>query len=504
MNVLVYFASGDLCDSVNGRHVDLAIDELSKGNHVVALICDEKLGPCMHNPLHSKLYCRFCKLAAKRDLHNLMPKDNVEYLNLGKLIDEVSSEPLPHFKYRDAEELRSLEYDNVQLGFGVMSTYISLTRNMDPKITPETKAYFDSLIKEQILTLRVLKLLQKKYHFGLVVFQNGRGAQLKPFLNYCQAEKIDFWCTEDFSTEQNCINNFWNDYAHSLYAYDKKFEECWEKSQDTSEKREEIARSFFENRRNAKAAGDKIYVKDQIKGLMPKDWDSSKENIVIFNSSEDEFCAVGNEWEKLKIFKSQMDGIIALAEHYKNDTTKHFTLRVHPNLKDLPYKYHQNLYKLNYPNLTVIPGWDPISSYSLLDAADKVAVFGSTMGVEASYWKKPVICLGPSFYHSFGITYNPKSLDEVWQLIDTKDLQPLYNEKALWYGYYYMTDLHDKTKYINVDYLIKPFMGKTIKCCKYKKILGSTFLYGFIMKFLGSSWMKKRKAEFSHISCEEA
>ena len=153
MNVLVYFASGDLCDSINGRHVDLAIEELSKGNHVVSLICDEKLGPCMHNPLHSKLYCRFCKHAAMRDLHNLMPKDNVEYLELGKLIDEVSNQPLPHFEYRDAEELRSLEYDNVQLGFGVMSTYISLTRNMDPKITPETRAYFDSLIKEQILTL---------------------------------------------------------------------------------------------------------------------------------------------------------------------------------------------------------------------------------------------------------------------------------------------------------------------------------------------------------------
>ena len=55
MNVLVYFASGDLCDSINGRHVDLAIEELSKGNHVVSLICDEKLGPCMHNPLHIKL-----------------------------------------------------------------------------------------------------------------------------------------------------------------------------------------------------------------------------------------------------------------------------------------------------------------------------------------------------------------------------------------------------------------------------------------------------------------
>lgn len=504
MNVLVYFASGDLCDSVNGRHVDLAIDELKKGNHVVALICDEQLGPCMHNPLHGRLYCKFCKLAAKKDLQTLMPKDNIEYLELGNLFRKVSKEPIPHFDYHDAEELKSLEYENIQIGFGIMSTYISLTRNMDPKITPESRLYFDALIKEQVLTLRALKLLQNKYHFGLAVFQNGRGAQFKPFLNYCQSENINFWCTEDFSTKHNCINNFWNDYAHSLSAYDNKFQACWEKSSDSPETREKIAHSFFENRRNAKAAGDKVYVKDQVKGLMPKNWDATKENIVIFNSSEDEFCAVGNEWEELKVFKSQMDGIISLVEHYKNDKTRHFTLRVHPNLKDLPYKYHQNLYHMNYPNLTVIPGWDPISSYSLLDAADKVIVFGSTMGIEASYWKKPVICLGPSLYHSFGIVYTPKTLDEVCSLMDTKDLQPLYNDKALWYGYYFMTDYHEKTKYVNIDYVIKPFFGKTVKCCSYKKLFGSTVLYGLVAKFLRLSSIMRINAEFSRISCEEA
>lgn len=504
MNVLVYFASGDLVDSVNGRHIDLAIDELHKGNHVVSLMCDEKLGPCMHNYLHSKTFCKFCKMVAKRDLRRLMPRHDVEYLELGKLIEQIAKEPFPLFKYETAEELRALEYEGVQIGFGVMSTYISLTRNMNPKITCKSRPYFDALIKEQVLSLRVLKFLQNKYNFGLVIFQNGRGAQLKPFLNFCQSEHIDYWCTEDFSAEHNSVENFWNDYAHSLKAYDKKFRQFWENSQDAPEERERIARSFFENRRNAKAAGDKIYVKDQVKGLMPKDWDASKENIVIFNSSEDEFCAVGNEWDQMKVFASQMDGIIAIAEHYKDDNTKHFTLRVHPNLKDLPYKYHQALYKLNYPNLTVIPGWDPVSSYSLLDAADKVIVFGSTMGVEASYWEKPVICLGPSYYHFFEITYNPSSPEEAWSLIDTKDLTPLPNDEALMYGYYYMSDKHEKTRHINIDYMDIPFFGKHIRCCSYKKLFGSTFLYGFVAKFFNNSWVKRQNAEFRDISCEEA
>ena len=35
---------------------------------------------------------------------------------------------------------------------------------------------------------------------------------------------------------------------------------------------EKIARSFFENRRNAVFAGDTIYVKDQVQGQMPEEW----------------------------------------------------------------------------------------------------------------------------------------------------------------------------------------------------------------------------------------
>lgn len=80
---------------------------------------------------------------------------------------------------------------------GVMSTYISQTRNLNPEINEKSRAYFDALIREQIVTALVFERLQKKHGFGLVVFQNGRGAQFKPFFNICKNLKIDFICTED-------------------------------------------------------------------------------------------------------------------------------------------------------------------------------------------------------------------------------------------------------------------------------------------------------------------
>ena len=503
MNVLVYFASGQLGGNLNEQHIDMIIEEQKKGNHVVALNCDETIGLCMSNSGKSKMYCSLCKFVARRDFRRLMPA-GVEQHWMKEFASIIDYDSLPTFEYSAAEELKTIEYKNVQVGFGVMSTYISLTRNMNPKITEASKKYFDALIREQVITLEILEYLQDKYNFGLVIFQNGRGAQLKPFLNFCQSRKIDFWCTEDFGRAKNYTNNFWNDYAHSMKSWYAKYQECWETSKDSIERKNEIAHSFFQNRRNAIAAGDKIYIKGQTAGLLPKDWDETKENIVIFNSSEDEFCSISKEWEVLKVFKSQLEGIISIVEHYKYDTSKHFTLRVHPNLKDLPYKYHKDLYKLHYDNLTVIPGWDKVSTYTLLDAADKVVVFGSTMGIEATYWKKPVILLGPSYYYDFGITYNPNDTEELWSLLETKELPTLYNDIVLKFGYFYMSDNHERTKNISIDLYIKKVNGHNLRCCVDKKLFGSNLLYAVVARLLWTRKIRNITAEYKHINFEEA
>lgn len=503
MNVLVYFASGQLSGNLNEQHIDMIIEEQKKGNHVVALNCDESVGLCMSNSGKSKMYCSLCKYVAKRDFQRLMPP-GVEQHWMKEYADILDYDSLPTFDYSTAEELKEIEYRNVQVGFGVMSTYISLTRNMNPKITEVSKRYFDALIREQVITLEILEYLQKKYNFGLVIFQNGRGAQLKPFLNFCQREKIDFCCTEDFGRSYNYVNNFWNDYAHSMRAYLKKYHDCWSTAEDSEDKKRETAESFFKNRRNAIPAGDKVYVKAQTAGMLPKDWDDTKENIVIFNSSEDEFCAVSKEWDVLKLFKTQMEGIKSIVEHYKNDSTKHFTLRVHPNLKDIPYKYHRDLYKLHYDNLTVIPGWDKVSTYTLLDAADKVVVFGSTMGIEAAYWKKPVILLGPSFYYDFDVSYNPKTQDELWSLIETNGLQNKFNDMILKYGFFYMSSNHERTKNVPIDLYIKTIRGRRLICSADKKIIGSNFLYAAIARLLWAKPIRNITALFKDIEFEEA
>lgn len=503
MNVLVYFAAGYLGSNLNEQHIDMIIEEQKKGNHIIALNCDETIGLCMSNPGKSKMYCSMCKYVTRRDFHRLMPT-GVEQHWMKEFANIIDYDSFPTFDYSTADELKLVEYKGVHVGYGVMSSYISSTRNMNPKITESSKKYFDSLIKEQIFTYEILNFLQERYNFGLVIFQNGRGSQLKPFLHFCKNRKIDFWCTEDFGYRYNFINNFWNDYAHSMKSYFRKYNECWETSKDAYNKKKEIGDSFYKKRRYAIAAGDKVYTKNQKEGLLPQGWDKTKENIVIFNSSEDECCSVSKEWDDLRLFKTQLQGIIAILDHYKNDDSKEFTLRIHPNLKDVKYKYHTCLFELNYSNLKVIPGGDKVSSYALIDAADKIIVFGSTIGIEASYWKKPVILLTPSFYYSFGITYNPKDINQLWMMLNKRDLPPLYNDMNLKYGYFYMSNNHERTKNISIDLYIKTINGKKISCCVDKKIWGSNLLYAIVSRLLWAKPIRNITAEFKNIDFEEA
>ncbi|MCB5658873.1 hypothetical protein LIQ27_22535, partial [Bacteroides fragilis] len=88
---------------------------------------------------------------------------------------------------------------------------------------------------------------------------------------------------------------FENALPHNLIINTNYAFECWNNSKDCDRIKKEKAKSFFEKRRNGIIAGDKVYIENQIKGKLPIDWDDTKRNIAIFNSSEDEFIAVDRD-----------------------------------------------------------------------------------------------------------------------------------------------------------------------------------------------------------------
>ena len=126
---------------------------------------------------------------------------------------------------------------------------------------------------------------------------------------------------------------------------------------------------------------------------------SNVENAVVyFSSSQDEFWALGPEWEV--DFESQYSGLSAyLAE---NQEVNHLIIRMHPNTLNKSVGYALNevrevsrLSRLFDGKVQVIAPHVPANSYSLASACRRVIVWNSTVGLESLYLGKDVTFLAP-------------------------------------------------------------------------------------------------------------
>ena len=230
----------------------------------------------------------------------------------------------------------------------------------------------------------------------IVCCYNSRFVYCRPIMDTAEIRGIKHLCYETAYNRQNQqVKITYSLTPHSVEGNTAITNQLWESPKYPESEKVKIAEQFFYKRRHSIKAGDKLYVKDQILGKIPEGWDEQKYNILILNSSEDEYAAIGDEFIDKSLFPNQITALKYIAEHYKDRKDIHFYLRIHPNLKNIPYRYHTDLLTLfnQYDNFTVIPGNSTISTYSLIDHSNKVIVFGSTTGPEAAYWGKPVILL---------------------------------------------------------------------------------------------------------------
>ena len=82
-----------------------------------------------------------------------------------------------------------------------------------------------------------------------------------------------------------------------------------------------------------------------------------------------------------------------------------FYLRVHPHMKELPSSTSQlvdiQALSSRYSNVCVIWPEENIDTYALIDACEKILTFGSTVGIEATYWGKPSILADYAKFENF-------------------------------------------------------------------------------------------------------
>lgn len=465
-------------------HTGIMLDEAylqnDLGHEVVFISCSSIIGNCFLNSQEKKSICYSCQCKNNHNL-KLLPK-SIRMYDISKYItsDLLDNCKNVRYSYNNVNSIKAIKYKDLYLGYGALSNYITITRNCNPLVDNDFVKYFDKILHKGILLYEALVKAVKEECPDRIYIFNGRLLETRILYDYAKAHNIEVYCMEG-SAVINGIQRktvFENSIPHDIYNITERIDKYWRNPAISEEEKKKIGVSFYENRRASRPAGDKVYTKNQESGLLPSNWDVKYENVVIFNSSEDEFASTSHEYDNMNLFDSQLQGIKVILEEYRNDQSKHFYIRIHPNLSSIKYKYYTDIYKLKYENLTVIGPEEKVSTYALIDAANKIVVFGSTVGIEASYSNKPVILLAGAAYSFLNVTYNPKSLEELKALLDTENLSPKRNiDNIVKYGYYVINELDNMPYKINFLAVKKRFFGRVLECCYYNKILNSTSIY---------------------------
>ncbi len=461
-----------------GMMLDEAI-ELSKNtnNEVLFAYCGGINLMCLFNSKGSRSLCSLCKISTAR----ILSQYNIKSVSL----DKYCKEKVEDFKFNTSQQFRDLEYKGVKIGLSIMSSYISLTRNLSPNIDSSSYGFFNEHAVQTAKTVSAFIELLDEYKPDNVYAYNGRYEEARPIYDVCVNRGLKIYLIEGIRAKNGFEKLLFEDHLpHDIHYWCQRRDYCWDHYDMTEEEKMLLGKSFYEKRRKGIYAGDKIYIKDQIDGEIPP-IDKAKINIGIMNSSEDEFAAVGSDWDVLRFFPTQIEGIEYMLSHA--DDNMHFYLRIHPNLKSIPYKYHTELLKLDqkYNNITVIPGDSQISTYTLMDHMDKIVSFGSTMSLESNYWGKPVINLLPAVFSYDELCYEPKDLDDLDRLLRA-DLKPIYNLNLIKYGAYV---LNQEPMYIadkNITYNVNPHKFFNIKfhTVPYINFLGSEYITGLFIAIL--------------------
>lgn len=453
MKVLFYSLFNNFLP-VFATQLEFIKEEQNKGNEVFILKCNGILDSCHANIKHSIIKCGRCQERVDRFAKILaIPQQNV--FNF-KYTEEAKSFKSPRFNSTD--ELLKYEFKGINIGRGVASNIISRFR--DFSITSEKyHSLIELQLKMAINTYLNGKRVMEEIKPDLVYIYNGRQAEDRPIIQVAKKMNIEF-ITYVSGSNMKKYRTFKNSVVHNLLAVQKDISFTWKTANVTT--RIEKGKSFFEKNINNNNKELPSFTENQKRNKLPKKFSKEKINIAIFNSSEDEVKTF-DDW-KTHLYEEQNQGITIIMEAFKDVKDIHFYLRVHPNLGTVRNKQVEEIEAFSFQNLTVIPPNSEIDTYALMQACDKVITFGSSTGVEATYWQKPSILFGKSYYDHLDCVYQPNSVEELSSLILDKNLKAKPRANALKYGYYVLehgtnlqlADIHDA----NDVYFMNKNLGK--------------------------------------------
>ncbi len=359
----------------------------------------------------------------------------------------------------DIEDLKSITYENWDLGMAVASSLISSTKNSKPDMRKYSK-----------LVSKMAKSVVSIYHFVTDVLMtanasnvyifNGRFCNQRAVLRACEFMNVPYLIQERGANKNlYFLRRFMPHDKNSIQA---EMKTTWENLQD-KKGGEEIAVNWFRNRRSGMDTDWYSYSKMQQQNSLPA-IDKDKHLVTYFHSSDDEYAAIGDQFLWIG-WKDQYDAVTQLIHLVKDMQGVQLVIRLHPHLakksKEENIKWAA-LAELS-DKITVIPPTSVVDSYALIDNSNLVISAGSKAGIEAVFYGKPSVLLGPSPYDGLDVTYEAYDIKTLSVLVLDPVLPLKNHENLLMYGYWWATH-GDRFKYYTAESLSKgKFMGVNLQ-----------------------------------------
>jgi hypothetical protein len=432
MAKILLFSSHILWETHYETELEIIQRHIDQGDEVIQLYCASSLPLCDANP--EKAFSRCIQCMAKKSNGLALLSKKIPSISFD-LLGTSDNKAIQQFKWNanTIDELKEIKYQNFDVGYAVASSLISLLSNPNPILSEHQDKI--NLMMHSALEMyhSILNQLQKHKVDVLYVF-NGRLMHAKAAFKAALHLGVKVMIHERGSTYKQ-FELYENHLPHDLAKMAIKIKKFWDDNADEQDKINKAA-YFFENRRKGNILSWKSFTDQQEKGSLPEGFDPNKKNIVIFNSSEFEFAAVGPEWNN-PLYKNQNEGILNIVSNMLPHSDYHFYLRLHPNLASADPVNYAQIVQFKSPNLSIIMPDALLDSYHLLDNAYKVIGFGSTMGIEATYWNKVSIMAGHSMYETLDVVYRPQTHNELISMLLDDSLIPKDKLGTYVFGYYY-------------------------------------------------------------------
>tara|TARA_Y100001933_G_C19010519_1_gene568625 strand:- start:4458 stop:6050 length:1593 start_codon:yes stop_codon:yes gene_type:complete len=434
--------------------LEIAQQHLDKGDSVEFVFCSGLVPICEINRKKDIFTCTYCISRRNQGIKLLSKK--IKKLNLERFFDNKDQSIISNLKlnFESREELQNYKLADFSIGSSVYSSIADFDREYLFDLKKYKKEVRDFLVASARVYLSFTKYLLKRKR-DVVYLYNGRHALEKPVIASCKALGVKFF-THEFAYNGG-YDLFENTQPQDHEYRYKQIEKVWRNSKFSEAKKVKIGSLFYKqnlgrqqgnislkiNKENVEIVKNKYDALDKLKTKreLPESWDSTKENIVWFPSSEFEDYTAPDYCNDKIIYSTQLEAITKIIRDTNRHSDRHwFYIRLHPTYSLFHTEVQeQNQYESlqkDYRNVTLIYPDSEYCSYFLMDNADKVVAFRSTAGIEAAYRKKIVIMLNRHIIYKLNSVYAPKTHNEVIQLMLDPMLKPLDNRDAIKYGYF--------------------------------------------------------------------